>query len=746
MSTKTAYVSLIVFALGCVACATSPQAKEARFLKRGQALIAQKEYSRAILEFRNAVTAVPHDAEPYYQLGMAYLGSGDPASAAKSFERATTLNPRHSGAQLKLAELMTTARDPKYVQEAVSRLQGAFGDSPDNVEAIDTLALAEWKLGKPEDAIQRLQEALKKFPAHLQSAVTLAQLKLSKRDWNGAEQVLKKAVADAPESSAAATAMGDFYVLLRQPASAESEFKRAVQLDPKNGVALFSLGSLQIAARRMDEAEETYKRLAALPEKAFKPLHAIYLYQFGKREAALAEFEKLAKSDPDDRGAQTRLAAAYIGMNRVSDSEAVLAAALKRNPKNSDALLQRAAMRLRSGRPDEAERDVREVLHFNPDSAVAHSVLAEVDHAKGLQNSEQQELQQALRINSSLLRARLALGRKFLSGQQAKAALEVLDAAPDTQKMQLPWILGRNWTLLSLGNLAEARIGIEQALQAGRPLVAVYQNGVLQFMQKDYIGARAHLEEVLKSGVTEVQVVQLLMEVFAAQQQLAKGMDRLQQLAAEHPGSAPLQHLLGQWLNRVGNSAGARAAFEKAKAADPKFAAADLSLAEMEISEGRNAAALERLAPVVAADPKNVSALLVSARAQEAAGAHPAVLVSYRAVLDIEPSNLIALNNLAYFLATDSPDEALSFAQRAAEMVPDNPTVQDTLGWIYYRKGLYSMAVRYLKTAVDKETTPQRQFHLGMSYLKMGDQAAGQKIVRAALQKDPNLIKTEQGW
>jgi Tfp pilus assembly protein PilF len=101
---------------------------------------------------------------------------------------------------------------------------------------------------------------------------------------------------------------------------------------------------------------------------------------------------------------------------------------------------------------------------------------------------------------------------------------------------------------------------------------------------------------------------------------------------------------------------------------------------------------------------------------------------------------------VAYALAADNPDEALPFAQRAAEMAPDSPTVQDTLGWIYYRKGLYSMAVRYLKTAVDRDATPQRQFHLGMSYLKEGNQAAGQKIVRDALLKDPSLTKTEQGW
>ena len=122
------------------------------------------------------------------------------------------------------------------------------------------------------------------------------------------------------------------------------------------------------------------------------------------------------------------------------------------------------------------------------------------------------------------------------------------------------------------------------------------------------------------------------------------------------------------------------------------------------------------------------------------------MVARYRAVLAIDASNLIALNNLAYELAAGSPDEALKLAQQAAEIAPDRPDIQDTLGWIYYRKGLYSMAVPHLKTAVDKEPNPRRQFHLGMSYLKIGDQTNGQKIVREALLKDPNLLKTEQGW
>jgi len=733
-------------AAGFSSCARSPEAKEAKFLKRGQALLAQKDYPRALLEFRNAATVMPKDAEPYYRMGLTYLESRDVQSAVRALQKATALNPKHAEAQLKLAELMTISRDQKIILEGFSRLQSVFGDSPDNPEAIDTLALAEWKLGKPENATERLVEALKRFPTHLESSVVLARMKLLAKDWNGAEEVLKRAVADAPQSSPAETALGELYLVLRQPAKAEAELKKAAQLDPKNGNALISLGALDIATGRMDEAEKTYKQLAALPEKAYKPLHAMFLYRNGKRDAALAEFEALAKSDPNDREARTRLLAAYMGMNRVAQAENVLAVALKRNPKDTEALEQRAELRLRSGRADDAEKDLKEVLHFKPDSANAHYALARAYSAKGLPNNQQQELEQALKLAPTLLPARLALAMSFLSRKQAKAALDVIDQAPENQKRLREWIIGRNWPLLSLGNFQEARAGIDRALQDGRPPTAVYQDAALHLLEHDYAGARVSLEELLQHNVTDVRVAELLMETYAGQQQVPKGVDRLKELVAAHPQSAPLNQLLGQWSRRAGDTAAARKAFESAKAADQHFVPADLSLAEMEIEDGRDAAALQRLGGVVTADPKNVGAWLLSARAQGVVGAHAAEVASYRAVLSVDQSNLIALNNLAYTLAADDPDEALKLAQQAAEIAPDSPNVQDTLGWIYYRKGLYSMAVRYLKTAVDKESTPRRQFHLGMTYLKVGDQLTGQKIVRDALVKDPTLAKTEQGW
>ena len=743
-------VAIYVFLLWSVAvfsgCRTSPEAKEAKFLKRGQALVAQKEYARAVLEFRNAATAKPQDAEPHYQMGMAYLASGDMRGAIGEFQRATSLNPKHAGAQLKLSEFMTLSRNENLLREAITRLQTVFGDSPDNPEAMNTLALAEWNLGKSGDAIQRLDDILQKFPTNLQSSMILARMKLSKNDWDGAEVVLKKAVADAPQSASAALALGEFYSFTKQPAKAETEVKRALQLDPKNGGALVGLASILITVKRLDEAEQVIRQLSALPEKSYKPLHAVFLYQTGKRDAALAEFETLAKADPNDREARTRLVAAYFGTNRVSDAEKVLDAALKRNAKDTDALLQRAEMRLKSGKVDDAEKDLKDVIRFAPESAGAHFMLSKVYRAKGLPNNQQEELQQTLRLNPEILQARLELELSFLAANQAKAAISVIDDAPEAQKKQLPWMIGRNWALMAGGNLQEAKTGIEGALKEGRPAEAVYQNAVLHFLQRDYPGTLVALEELMKSGTVDLRVAKLTMGAYAARQEIPKGIAKLKEMVAANPGSPQLKQLLGQWYAQIGNGAEAKKAYEAAVAVDRQFVPATLSLAEIEIKEGRYEAARQKLGAVVSGDTANVSALLLLAQAEEAAGDRASMIKRYRTVLGIDNSNVLALNNLAYSLAPDNPDEALKFAQQAAEKAPDSPYVQDTLGWVYYRKGLYSMAVRCLKTAVDKEPTPRRQFHLGMSYLKSGDQATGQKFVKEALLKDPNLVKTEQGW
>jgi putative PEP-CTERM system TPR-repeat lipoprotein len=730
-----------------VACSSSPQARETNYLRRGEAFREKKDYSRALLEFKNASLAMPKDAEPYYQMGIAYLAAGSPANGIASLRKATELNPRHQQAQLKLAELMTVSNNKELVQQAASRLEAVLSASPGNSEANDALALAEWKLGKTGEAIGRLEDTLQKFPSRLQTAMELARLKLGQKDLAAAQRILQQAVASAPQSSAAELALGQLYMLANQPAKAEAELRKAIQLDSKNGPALLGLAAIQVAGNRMEEAEATYRQAAALPGAGFKPLHALFLYRLGKRDAALAEFEKLAGEDPNDRGARSHLFAAYVALGKNQAAQNLVAAALKKNPKDTEALFERAGLWLRAGNAMEAGKDLKEALHFKPDFAGGHLAMAEVYKAQGLRGNERQELNEALRINPALLQARLALARSFTRANEAKSALDLLNSTPARQKATLAVVTERNWALLAARETKELRSILDQALRVRHFPELIIQDAVLRIQQGDYLSARTDAEEAIKNNPEDVRGPRLLADTYVAQKQPAKAEERLQAMVAAHPQSPALANLLGQWyLNDNRNLPAARQAFERALAADPKFLAADIALAEVDYQEGRLDAARQRLLGLAAADPKNITVLLMLGTVAGETGDQEEALRRYRAAVAVDGSSVMALNNLAWTLASSDPDVALKYARQAAELAPDSATVEDTLGWIYYRKEIYGTAVTYLETAVAKEPTPRRQFHLAMSYLKSGKRDLGQKTLQLALRQDPKLPVTEKGW
>ncbi|MBZ5581448.1 MAG: tetratricopeptide repeat protein [Acidobacteriia bacterium] len=726
---------VILITSGC----QSPQAREASALKNGKKAFEKRDYQTAIIHFKNAAAARPKDAEPYYQLGRAYLASNDINLAAVNFKRATDLNPKHTGAQLEFSRLLASSRSEAMIVEAQKRAQDVLSLLPDDLQALNLLAFTELRLGKPETAEAHLEQALRKSPSDLKSSMTLAQTRLVRKDVAGAEQALKQAIAQAPKSAEAVVYLGGFYLAMGRTAEAEQQFRRALELDPKHGPALSSLAAMQVRAGQSAEAEQTYRRLSALPDKQYKPLHALFLFQSGRRDEALAELEKLAKEDPEDRDARTRLVAAYLALKRVGDAEKVLTAALTKNPRDVDALLQRSRIRLGNGKYDEATADLNQVLRFRNDPQ-AHYLLSKIHLARGKTAMRPQELGEALRADPGFLAARIELAQALIATRGADSALKLLDEAPQEQRGMAPVILQRNWALLVLGRREEARKGIDQALAIARSSDALVQDAVWKLDQKDYAKARSSAEEALKGDPGDTRALGALVQTYSAQKQTAAGIQKAREYGSQQPAAPAIQQFLGSLLLQNGDRAGARKAFEAAKAANPALVGADIALAQIDALEGRLDETRKRLSPVVAAHPDNMQARLFLAQTEFADGKSSAALEQYRKAVALNGKNGIAVNGLAYTLAENNqPDEALKYAQEAKELAPEDPAVDDTLGWTYFRKGMYSLAVKYLESANAREGTARRKYHLAMAYLKAGDPKRGRDTLTAAMKMDARL-------
>lgn len=141
---------LIVLALTCLSCARSPKQKAAKFLASASVRMEKKEYTAAILDLKNVIRLQPNDAEAFYQLGLAYLSSGNLRSAYSALVHATELNPKHSAAQLKIAELLSSSQDVNagLLENAEKRAENILSVTPDNADALTALGFAEFRLGK----------------------------------------------------------------------------------------------------------------------------------------------------------------------------------------------------------------------------------------------------------------------------------------------------------------------------------------------------------------------------------------------------------------------------------------------------------------------------------------------------------------------------------------------------------------------------------------------------------------------
>jgi tetratricopeptide (TPR) repeat protein len=727
---------MLVFA----GCRQSVEARQKHAVERGKRLLTSKDFARAILEFKNATQLDPRNSEVQYLLGISYLGANDLASALGPLRRATELNPNYTEAQIKLSEILATVPDPSVLKDAAGRMQTVLATAPKNPDALRTLAYAEFGLGQLQEAEEHLSEAVENGPENLRSAVTLAQLRSSQKRTAEAEQILKRVADQKPQIATPFVVLGAFYAEAGRTAEARQAFSRALAIDNSNANALELMGKLQLKSGQAEEAAKTFHRVSELPDKRYKTFYAIFLLKSGKNDEAVREFERQAARSPLDRDIRKQLISAYLITGKVAEAEKIISEALSKNPSDTDALLHRSRVRLANKKYEEAATDLNDVVRFEPNSADAHYLLAHVHQMRGNSKSQQQELSEALRLNPSLLIARVELSRLLISANP-KAALELLNETPESQKRNSEVIAQRNWALLSLGDKGAAA-GVANALSMDKTADTFMQDAVIKLQRGDILAARTVLDEALKKYPEEVRALDLLSQTYLVQKQIPIATRRIKEHAATNSRSAVIQNFLGGWLQKTGDSSGARTAFEAAKSDAPGVSwPADLSLASLDISENKLDSARNRLLPLTSHPEARTRARLLLALVEEKTGDRSASFGQYRKVLSDQPDNIFALNNLAYGLAEygNAPDEALRLATRAKELQPDNASIDDTLGWVYLRKGLYSNAVQYLERAVKREANANRHAHLAIAYAKQGDTQRSMEQLTAAINLNPNL-------
>src|SRR5258708_4907859 len=115
---KTNNLLIVILLTALCGCAISPEAKEAKYLKRGQKSFDAKQFSRAAIDFKNAARQMPKHPEAYYRLGLTYMELGEAQAGIGFLQKALAVDPNHVSAKVKLAGIMALDNSAEVVREA----------------------------------------------------------------------------------------------------------------------------------------------------------------------------------------------------------------------------------------------------------------------------------------------------------------------------------------------------------------------------------------------------------------------------------------------------------------------------------------------------------------------------------------------------------------------------------------------------------------------------------------------------
>jgi len=327
--------------------------------------------------------------------------------------------------------------------------------------------------------------------------------------------------------------------------------------------------------------------------------------------------------------------------------------------------------------------------------------------------------------------------RLHLATQDYPAAMEalekVLDKNPDSVK-----------ALITKYDVLDAQKKYDDALVVAGRLIQLgpedpegyFRKARLLGRQGDSVSAIKYYEKALEKAPTSDKVLEMITKLDMATGNEDRAKLRLKRLIRGMPDHPSANGWLALVYLKEKDLSNAEQAFLRQIGINPKNAGTYIQLAQSHMGAGDFDSAAKALDSGLEALPGDISLLVGLASLRERQKDYEAAIAVYEKILEQQPDNAVSINNLASLLSdhrTDA-DSLGKAAELAAKLEKtDRPALLDTAGWVYYRKGDYDKAAEILKGVVEKAPqVPVFQYHLGMTYFKLGDKAAASEHLTRA--------------
>jgi tetratricopeptide (TPR) repeat protein len=728
-------------AITIAGCSRDPVAAARRHADRGDRYVQQQKFADAVIEYRAAIQTDPRNGEIRRRLADAYDRSADPLNAYHEYVRAADLLPNNADVQIKAGIFLLAAG---RFEDAQTRARKALSVSTRNVEALLLLGQSLAGLKDLNGARTRIEEALRIDPDRPNTYASLGQMELAQGNVSRAEAAFASAVSAAPNSVDANLAMGDFYFAAGKREQSEKWYKKALALSPKDSRTNRALAIYYLATNRPAEAEVPLKAAADSGKPQSRLVLADYYYGIGKAADARRVLESLTNETA--MFAEVRLRLAVLDFAAANHAEAYkkIDAVLGKQPQDLFALILKGRFLLADDKLDAAKPLLTKAVDRAPNSASAHYWLGTAYGSENQLDDAVRELRRTLEIEPKYVDALVQLAALNLQRGAAAAAVTFADQAasmrPDDPKTRAMLVKA----LLARGELRRANAEAIALRKFPDSIDAQIVLGLAAAANHDLADARQIFERALKTAPDSIDALSGLVGVSIALGRVGDADAAVQAQLKTHPDDAKVLRLAAQVYQAQGDRGLQERTLRKVITIEPGNLGAYADLAHLFLDQGKLEETRREYEAILAHDPKNVPVMTVTALMLQIQGRRTDAIKRYEDVLASDPHAGFAANNLAMMYAEDGHnlDVALQLAQTATAALPSAPQVHDTLGWIYYLKGLPSLAIPPLELSAKTDpSSPVTQYHLGLAYAK-----AGQKVkARSALEQALKISKSFEG-
>jgi tetratricopeptide (TPR) repeat protein len=533
--------------------------------------------------------------------------------------------------------------------------------------------------------------------------------------------------------------------------------------------AAFMFGrSLELEGRLPEAARAYEQALLDDPDSAALHRYAAQAYsRLGEDEQALAHGLRALELQPEEDQTLLALVRLYISLQRADEALALLSQRDESGEVPTDGLFALFNLYTESGRFPEAEAVARRIIDRDPSDVRAQLVLAVIQERQNLLAEAEQTYRVALELDDRDPRALDAIARLRRRAGDVEGEVAVL-----REKLELfehdVGALQRLAQIYDQAGDRDAAIDALTTLVFHHPeqLSAQFQLGFFHYEAGDHEKAIERLETAAASSTVLGdprflnEVLYFLGRAYRAQgdtQTAISTLERIPSSAERFPDARILMARVHERAERYGDAiTDARRAVAGMRGPGEATLAIQVYLAGLIQRNGDLPGALALMDELIAQNQDNADLFYDLGLIYSNAGEEEKAVETMLAVLEREADHASALNYVGYTWADQGLrlEEAERMVLRAAELRPGDGYIVDSVGWVFYQKGLqqlglgeveraresFALAIAELERAVDllDKEDPTITRHLGDAYRSVSRFEDAVAAYERALKLDPS--------